>query len=43
MFSSLFNLGLPANDQFWTDADADWTARKVWKGENILADHADDE
>jgi hypothetical protein len=25
-------LGLPANDQFWTGADADWTARKVWKG-----------
>ena len=36
-------LGLPANDQFWTGADADWTARKVWKGENIAADHADDE
>jgi hypothetical protein len=36
-------LGLPANDQFWTGADADWTSRKVWNGENILADHADDE
>jgi len=33
-------LGLPANDPFWQNADADWTAKKVWKGEDIPIDHA---
>ena len=33
-------LGLPANDPFWQNADADWTARKAWKGEDIPIDHA---
>jgi hypothetical protein len=33
-------LGLPADDPFWTDADADWTARGVWKGADIERDHS---
>jgi hypothetical protein len=33
-------LGLPATDPFWQNADADWTARKAWKGEPIPIDHA---
>jgi hypothetical protein len=33
-------LGLPANDPFWQNADADWTAKKAWKGEDIPIDHA---
>jgi hypothetical protein len=33
-------LGLPATDPFWQNPDADWTARKAWKGEAIPIDHA---
>ncbi len=33
-------LGLPANDSFWQGADADWTAKKAWNGEEIEIDHA---
>lgn len=33
-------LGLPATDPFWTNADADWTAKKAWKGEEIPIDHS---
>lgn len=33
-------LGLPATDPFWQNADADWTAKKAWKGEAIPIDHA---
>ena len=33
-------LGLPATDAFWQNADADWTAKKAWKGEPIPIDHA---
>lgn len=33
-------LGLPSTDPFWTNADADWTAKKAWKGEEIPIDHA---
>jgi hypothetical protein len=25
-------LGLPASNPFWTDAPADWTAKKAWNG-----------
>ncbi|MES2276179.1 MAG: DUF2264 domain-containing protein [Bacteroidota bacterium] len=35
-------LGLPATDPFWQGKDEDWTARKVWKGEQIHIDHAID-
>ncbi len=33
-------LGLPANDHFWTDPPAPWTAVKVWSGQDVKADHA---
>jgi len=33
-------LGLTATDPFWQNADADWTAKKAWKGEPVLIDHA---
>jgi hypothetical protein len=32
-------LGLPAQDSFWSDPPADWTARKVWAGKEVPADH----
>lgn len=32
-------LGLPANHAFWTDAAADWTNRKAWKGEHVKKDY----
>jgi len=35
-------LGLPPSDEFWQKADEDWTAKKVWKGEDIETDHAID-
>lgn len=35
-------LGLPANDPFWQGKDEDWTAKKVWKGEPVVIDHAID-
>lgn len=33
-------LGLPASDSLWQEKDADWTAKKVWKGEQVPIDHA---
>lgn len=33
-------LGLPASDPFWRDPAAPWTARRVWAGEDLPADHA---
>ena len=33
-------LGLPVSDPFWSDPEADWTALKVWKGEDIRCDKA---
>lgn len=35
-------LGLTPDDPFWADADAPWTGRKVWTGEHIVIDHAED-
>lgn len=35
-------LGLPPTANFWTGKDADWTAKKIWAGANIRADHARD-
>lgn len=35
-------LGLPASDDLWQGKDEDWTARKVWKGEDVHIDHAID-
>lgn len=38
-------LGLPAEDEFWASADADWTSRRLWRGEDAPADKslADDD
>lgn len=33
-------LGLPATDPFWTGPATEWTARKVWGGQDVRADHA---
>lgn len=33
-------LGLPANDEFWMGAEMDWTAKRVWSGQNVAADRA---
>ncbi|MBX5438720.1 MAG: DUF2264 domain-containing protein [Thermoflavifilum sp.] len=33
-------LGLPPDDAFWTDPDAEWTAKKAWNGLAFQADHA---
>lgn len=35
-------LGLPSNDPFWQNEDADWTAKKAWNGEPVPIDHASD-
>ncbi len=36
----LLALGLPREDPFWADKYTDWTAKKIWNGENLPADHA---
>ena len=36
----LLPLGLPASDPFWTEPAGDWTARRIWRGEDAQADHA---
>lgn len=33
-------LGLTPTDPFWQNGDADWTAKKAWKGEPVPIDHA---
>lgn len=33
-------LGLPVTDNFWSSPAADWTAKKIWSGANVPADHA---
>jgi hypothetical protein len=32
-------LGLAPSDSFWVDPDAEWTSVKIWKGEDVKADH----
>jgi hypothetical protein len=36
----LLPLGLPATDDFWTGPQLDWTAKKLWSGQDMPADHA---
>ncbi len=33
-------LGLPADDGFWVNPNADWTQKKIWKGKSVIIDHA---
>lgn len=35
-------LGLPEPHLFWQEPDADWTAKKIWSGQNVRCDHAMD-
>jgi hypothetical protein len=36
----MLQLGLPANDPFWTAPAEPWTQKKIWSGTDIPADHA---
>jgi hypothetical protein len=36
----LVQLGLPANDPFWTAPAEPWTQKKIWSGQDVPADHA---
>jgi hypothetical protein len=38
--TSLADLGLPANDPFWTAPAEPWTQKRIWSGADIPADHA---
>ncbi|UFH52932.1 DUF2264 domain-containing protein [Spirosoma sp. KNUC1025] len=33
-------LGLPPSDPFWAAPATDWTAKKIWSGQDITTDHA---
>ena len=33
-------LGLPATDRFWSGEAKPWTAKKIWAGQDLKADHA---
>jgi hypothetical protein len=33
-------LGLPATDAFWSSPAQDWTARRIWSGQDVKTDHA---
>lgn len=33
-------LGLPADDPFWNTADEPWTSVRIWRGDDMPADHA---
>ncbi|HEX7714412.1 MAG TPA: DUF2264 domain-containing protein [Bacillota bacterium] len=33
-------LGLSPDEPFWKDPARDWTAKRIWSGENLPADHA---
>ena len=35
-------LGLAPGHPFWTDPDEDWTGKKIWSGEDLPLDHAED-
>jgi hypothetical protein len=35
-------LGLPPEDRFWSAPDAPWSSRKLWRGDDMAADHAID-
>jgi hypothetical protein len=36
----LVELGLPADDNFWTAPEAPWTQKAIWGGADLPADHA---
>lgn len=36
---SFLPLGLPADNEFWSDEAADWTSKKAWKGQPLHKDY----
>ncbi len=36
----LLPLGLPPNDDFWTEPAMEWTSKKIWSGKDEKTDHA---
>ena len=36
----LLPLGLAPGDTFWTGPAEDWTSRRIWSGQDAIADHA---
>jgi hypothetical protein len=38
--AALLPLGLAPGDAFWSGPAQDWTARRIWRGEDAPADHA---
>jgi hypothetical protein len=38
--TALLPLGLAPSDAFWSENAQDWTARRLWHGEDAPADHA---
>ncbi len=36
-------LGLPEGHPFWSGPDEDWTAKKIWSGQNVQADKSLDD
>jgi hypothetical protein len=36
----LLPLGLPAADDFWSGRQLEWTAKRIWSGQDMPADHA---
>lgn len=37
--TGLLQLGLPANDPFWTEPSKPWTQQKIWNGDDLPGDH----
>ena len=33
-------LGLPESDPFWSDPDAEWTMKALWRGADHMCQHA---
>lgn len=38
----MVHLGLPASDPLWTEPGKPWTQKKIWSGQNVKGDHAQD-
>jgi hypothetical protein len=36
-------LGLPPSHPFWSAPDEPWTAKKIWAGQDLSADHCLDD
>jgi len=36
----MVHLGLPADDPFWTAPAQPWTQVRIWRGDDMSADHA---